>query len=459
MKGVDIYEGTGPINWGLFDLDFIIPRTGYGTVHEDDRISEYAAGAKAAGVSIPAVYHFSYAFTTDQAESEADFCLSIIKKYGIPCRTVFFDWEYDSDRWMIKQTGRAATPEQLDSFAQAFCRKIEQAGYEAGIYFNLDYMRNRFSTQTLNRYRAWYARYAAKPEIQADVWQYSDNGTVKGIGGPVDLDEMTGGTEDKMNYNKIKSECLGKAYDIDGYYGAQCWDFAAYVMEHYYGGHPIHCGITGYVQDIALTRKTNGILNFMIDVGLQATLQPGDICIWKRGAPDCPLSHIALYDHDNGQSEVYFLGQNQGHPYVTIQRISTAGIIAVFRAKNMAKSEVKPAKPKEGNGRSDWDYNAVLHVGDTVKSKSCYITGVQGKLVDVPELGGLVPLTDVSEAADTKDGKRDNYLATTGSRVYLDPTEVQEVGYNLVRVHATKNDEGEYEGGYWINTGPLAKKV
>lgn len=457
IKGMDISEWNGRIDWKKVGLDFAIPRTGYGTEVEDRRIGEYVEGAKAAGIVMDDVYHFSYAVTKEDAQDEADFCISIIKKYGIPCKTVYIDWEYDSDKEFRKQTGKSATVQELDDIITAFCERVKAAGFRAGVYFNKDFMDNRISPEVLDRYAKWYARYTNHPEIMPDIWQASDVGHVDGMATVVDLDYKQEEAE-PLNYDRIKAETIGRSFDIDGAYGPQCWDFTAYVMEHYYGGFPIHCGATGYACDIANQKAVNGILNFMVDVGLNTQLKPGDICVWETGSPDCPYSHIALYDHDNGQSEVYFLGQNQlGHPYVDVQRISTAGIIGVFRAKNMGAKIQKPHPSSKGNARSDWDYNAVLRVGDTVKSKSCAIrpwrstgSAIHDSCVNVPELGGLVPLSDVSEAADTKDGRKDDYLANTNARVFLTPCRVEAVDSrsNLVRVH-----------GYWINPGPLAKKV
>ncbi len=339
-KGADLSEWNGSIDFSKTGLDFVILRTGYGQGNPDKRLAEYAKGAKEAGIDIPAVYHFSYAISRQDAINEADECIRLIKENGIRCKAIYFDWEYDSDRYMIKQARHSASRDELDTLIRAFCERVKESGYEAGVYFNLDYMQNRISPEVINSYKKWYARYDHHPEITADIWQYTDTGKVDGIAGNVDMDYiMEEGTG--MTYEQIKNECLGKSFDMDGAYGAQCWDFAAYVMKHYYGGFPIHCGLSGYACDIALQRHTNGILTFMKDVGLEATLKPGDICVWGNGAPDCPYSHIALYDHDDGQDAVYFLGQNQsGHPYVDIERISTAGIIGVFRPRNLSQSKM-----------------------------------------------------------------------------------------------------------------------
>lgn len=105
--------------------------------------------------------------------------------------------------------------------------------------------------------------------------------------------------------------------------------------------------------------------------------------------------------------------------------------------------------------KTQW-VDGVLKVGDTVKSRSCSIavypgtnSAIKDNCVYVPELGGLIPLSDVSEAADTKDGKCDNYLANPNARVYLDEGKVEAINVqlNLAKVR-----------GYWVNAEPLLIK-
>lgn len=111
-----------------------------------------------------------------------------------------------------------------------------------------------------------------------------------------------------MAYEQFKSQVLGKCYDIDGYYGAQCWDGGAKYL--IYLGYPvIDCTVSGYAKDIWIYRKTNGILNFCNEVSV---LQSGDIVIFKEVPNITPYSHIAIFDSDIDGRYGWFLGQNQG---------------------------------------------------------------------------------------------------------------------------------------------------
>lgn len=242
------------------------------------------------------------------------------------------------------------------------------------------------------------------------------------------------------NYNEFKAKHIGKATDVDGYFGAQCWDlYAAYARDL---GYPIcHCTTTGYVQDIWTNRKSNGILNNFTEV---TVMQPGDVAVFKK-SQSTPLSHIAIFDHDAGGGYGWFFGQNQGAVNGAANLVKlpySATYDTAFRPKVFAGAVQKPAS----NSGKKWTQDCVIHKGDKVKSISCAITGVQGNCVNVPALGGLIPLAHVNEAADTRDGKCDNYLSTTGARVYLAETTVEAVdtSKNLVNVH-----------GYWVKAGPL----
>ncbi len=111
-----------------------------------------------------------------------------------------------------------------------------------------------------------------------------------------------------MTYEQFKNQVLGKCYDIDGYYCAQCWDGTMKYMIDL-GYRAIHCTTSGYAKDIWNNRKTNGILNYCNEV---TVMQPGDIAVFKEVAGWTPYSHIAIFDHDAGGGYGWFLGQNQG---------------------------------------------------------------------------------------------------------------------------------------------------
>lgn len=107
---------------------------------------------------------------------------------------------------------------------------------------------------------------------------------------------------------QFRNEVLGKRFDVDGYYGAQCWDGYAYYMQKL-GYAYANCTSSGYVKDIWEQRKTNGMLDSCIEVEI---MQQGDIAVFKEVAGITPYSHVAIFIQDLGNGYGLFLGQNQG---------------------------------------------------------------------------------------------------------------------------------------------------
>lgn len=155
-------------------------------------------------------------------------------------------------------------------------------------------------------------------------------------------------------YEEFKSEVLGKGFDIDDAYGAQCWDGAMYYSK--WLGYPaFSCTVTKYAQDIWTQRNVSGILNYYDEV---TDLEPGDIVVFKKH-PSTPLSHIAIFDHDAGGGYGAFLGQNQGAPDMSFNIINLpyeAACPTAFRPKCFAQnppieqeSTKAPEKGAEGS--------------------------------------------------------------------------------------------------------------
>lgn len=240
------------------------------------------------------------------------------------------------------------------------------------------------------------------------------------------------------SYQSFKASVLGQKIDVDNFpvkQPYQCWDLVSGKYFPYIGGEKISCRNSGYVKDIANTRKSNGILNFCDDIGLKAPMQPGDICIWTE-CEACPYSHIAIYDHDDGQDAVYFLGQNQPYPYVTVMRIPVQGIIGVFRPKIFANQKVDSSKKAP---------DQLLTIGSKVRSNGFYIE----KLNYIKQwgynswVGGWFPLSDVAEV-DARDGRQDqNVHIGSGCAFNKGIMTVTDVNVNKQTVFLK-------ELGYWV---------
>ena len=191
--GVDVSRFQGDVDWNAVaadGIDFVMLRIGgrgYGPdaeLYEDAKFPENYAGAKAAGLRV-GVYFFSQAVTIEEAAQEAAYTLQLLDGAALDL-PVAFDWEHVEDA-----TARTAAMEgaQITSFAKAYCDAVTAAGYQAVIYFNREHGYFNYELSQIADYHFWYAEYADVPSFIYDykMWQYTEEGTVNGIEGHVDL--------------------------------------------------------------------------------------------------------------------------------------------------------------------------------------------------------------------------------------------------------------------------------
>ena len=183
IKCIDVSEWQGNIDWKKVKAAGItcaILRAGFGRVasQKDSSFEKNYKNAKAAGIKLGA-YWYSYAVDKADARKEATACLEVIKgkTFELP---IYFDVEESSQTKLGKTT--------LTSMANAFCTDIKNAGYVPGVYANLNFFKNYLNYTSLKKYYSiWLAQYYVEPQLESDIWQYTSEGKVNGIGGNVDM--------------------------------------------------------------------------------------------------------------------------------------------------------------------------------------------------------------------------------------------------------------------------------
>ena len=77
----------------------------------------------------------------------------------------------------------------LTSIVIAFCDRIKSAGYRPMLYCNPNWLCNYLHKDKLiNKYDIWLANWGVSaPSYNCAIWQYSENGSVPGISGSVDM--------------------------------------------------------------------------------------------------------------------------------------------------------------------------------------------------------------------------------------------------------------------------------
>ena len=192
--GVDVSVHQGEIDWQRVadsGVEFAMIRIGYrgygseGKMMGDVRFKENIDGALSAGLNV-GVYYFSQAVTVEEARQEADYVIEQLEPYPITYPVVF-DWERQN--YAGSRTQTVPETKLLCRMANAFCEEIEDAGYDAMIYFYQNLAYNNLDLSQLTDYPFWLAQYTDYPSFyyDFDMWQYTSSGRVPGIAGDVDL--------------------------------------------------------------------------------------------------------------------------------------------------------------------------------------------------------------------------------------------------------------------------------
>lgn len=189
-KGIDISYHQGTVDFAKLksEIDFIILREGYGSKQKDTKFDEYVKGCIKNNIPILGIYHFSYAKFESEAVKEADLAVKRLQEVALSPETiVFFDYEYDSVKYAAKY-GVKIGKEECRRLTEAFCKRVEELGYKAGIYCNVDYYKNMYDPKDFDGRIFWLADYASgDPRYDCDIRQQSSSHTVNGISGKVDL--------------------------------------------------------------------------------------------------------------------------------------------------------------------------------------------------------------------------------------------------------------------------------
>lgn len=181
--GIDVSEWQRDIDWEAVKDDgysFAIIRSSFGIDQtQDEAFIQNVEGAKDAGLNVGA-YHYSHATTVEQAKWEADYVIELLDDYR---------WEYPIYYDIETEQQNHLSQEELTEIALTFLNKLDEAGYEVGIYAAESWFYHRLDMNALQNYEVWVASYTDFLDFDKpyQMWQYTQNGKVAGISGDVDI--------------------------------------------------------------------------------------------------------------------------------------------------------------------------------------------------------------------------------------------------------------------------------
>lgn len=198
--GVDIshYQNensTGPIDFNAIKNSgnsFVIVKATEGSGWSDNTFSANAHNAQSVGLKVSA-YHFFRAANSDQAIAEANNFANVLNDSGFTNDNLdylFVDVETTNGI-------QGNVKEILSDNVNVFLNQMRNRGFsKLGIYSGTNFYKNNIDMSRIaqpQRMLIWIARYRGQDTnngveagFQVDIWQYTSNGTVSGVGGAVD---------------------------------------------------------------------------------------------------------------------------------------------------------------------------------------------------------------------------------------------------------------------------------
>ncbi|HTQ46286.1 MAG TPA: GH25 family lysozyme [Polyangiaceae bacterium] len=205
VEGIDIYDGTGTIDWKSVKaagVDFAMIKATQGTYNTQSTFATNWSGSKAAGLYRSAYHFFD---PTEDGAAQAQHFLSVLGTPQPDDMPAMLDIECPDGDANCLGTGASGQASASDIFTRmwAWIDAVQKATgkkpivYTFGSYFSS----NGIDTTGLPPYPLFIADPTGganncfnvpAPWTSAVIWQYSWTGTVSGISGQVDRDRFVG---------------------------------------------------------------------------------------------------------------------------------------------------------------------------------------------------------------------------------------------------------------------------
>ena len=198
MVGIDVSEWQGNINWNQVaadGVDLAMIRLGgrfggSGALFADDEGISNLRGAINAGLHV-GVYFYTQAVTVAEAREEARYMLAQISGLDVDFPIVI-----DTEEMYGGGRHNYISPSLRTSIVLAFCDEITKAGYTPMVYTSASYFEDWWLQDSrLDGILHWVAEIYGNPDAhnscsydgETACWQYSWEGSVRGINGDVDM--------------------------------------------------------------------------------------------------------------------------------------------------------------------------------------------------------------------------------------------------------------------------------
>ncbi len=188
---VDISKWNDKINWPVAapQIELAICRVQYGSNLVDYLYNEHVTKLEQYGIPHAAYAYGCFVSIADAIVEAKDF----LARINPNAKFLVLDVEDDT----VKAMKSKGNLNDLAKASQAFIDTCKAAGWKVGFYV-AHHMYGDYNLQSVQADFIWLPRYGTndgnpqkKPSYSCDIWQYTDNGYIDGIG-KVDINSLQG---------------------------------------------------------------------------------------------------------------------------------------------------------------------------------------------------------------------------------------------------------------------------
>lgn len=162
-----------------------------------------------------------------------------------------------------------------------------------------------------------------------------------------------------LSFAKWRNDVVGRYIDIDGWYGAQCWDLWADYAIRCHGAEKYSTWTSGDAgRDTGLASSVwlkfpakPGIDRQFVKLGRDAAIQAGDVLVWARSIL-YPDSHIAVATGQTSKGYAECVSQNNAGSAASARGktevvwLPLGGLLGLLRPKSSPQPAPKPKELK-----------------------------------------------------------------------------------------------------------------
>lgn len=192
---IDVSEHNGDIDWKLVKdsgVEGAIIRLGYGVDNVDKKARRNINECRRLGIPF-GIYWYSYAYDASYAAEEGDSLSGTMRDLGVSNGDLAYPAYYDLERWTWAGHKPPTSPNVYEGIVNNWYSRMKANGYtNLSVYSYTDYLNGPLDSASIHVKVSWIAQYNDRMTFENlssnfRGWQYSSQGSVKGIPGRVDL--------------------------------------------------------------------------------------------------------------------------------------------------------------------------------------------------------------------------------------------------------------------------------